>query len=179
MIRRRILMALALLFHGSQTLAGGGQSELAAKAAFLARFGAYVTWPQSVIPPGAPLTLCVIGDDPFGSVLEQAVAGQIVNDHPMVLRRYPAFTEQASCHIAYITGSPTQTIEETLLAARRSAVLTVTDAQYGDARGIIHFHIVSGRVRFQIDRGLASEARLDIGSRLLGLGLTAPQDETP
>ena len=48
-------------------------------------------------------------------------------------------------------------------------MLTVTDARAGPQRGMIHFTIVGGRVRFFIDEADAAERGLSISSRLLAL----------
>ena len=48
-------------------------------------------------------------------------------------------------------------------------MLTVTDARAGPQRGMIHFTIVGGRVRFFIDEAAASDRGLSISSRLLAL----------
>jgi hypothetical protein len=54
-------------------------------------------------------------------------------------------------------------------------VLTVTDAANGGARGIIHFQVVSGRVRFAIDTVAARRKGINISSRLLALATDVRQ----
>ena len=50
-------------------------TEAAVKATFLPKFARYVAWPAGRPPAaGAPFMLCVIGHDPFGSLLDQAAA---------------------------------------------------------------------------------------------------------
>jgi len=56
-----------------------------------------------------------------------------------------------------------------LLALGRQPVLTVTDARAGPQRGIVHFTIAGGRVRFFIDDALAAERGISISSRLLAV----------
>ena len=48
-------------------------------------------------------------------------------------------------------------------------ILTITDARAGPQRGMIHFTIVAGRVRFFIDDAEAATRGLSISSRLLAL----------
>jgi branched-chain amino acid transport system ATP-binding protein len=42
-------------------------AEYAVKAAYLAKFIPFITWPDSAFSsPAAPVTICVLGEDPFG-----------------------------------------------------------------------------------------------------------------
>jgi hypothetical protein len=146
-------------------------SETEVKAAFLPRFARYVTWPSFMRPqPGQAFQLCVIGADPFGSALDRAAAGQLVEGHKIVVRRVGS-EAAASCHVAFVQGSKTQPAGQMLAALDGRPVLTVTDARGGSQRGMIHFSIVSGRVRFFIDEKEAARRGLGINSRLLALAV--------
>ena len=126
--------------------------EYPVKANYLARFAAFVTWPAGALGSGnAPITVCVVGDDPFGRTLDQALSG---------------------CDIAYLAGSSTQTVGEALAAVAGRPVLTVTDEVRGSNRGVVHFTVFQNRVRFHIDSQLAGRGRLSISSRLLSLALS-------
>ena len=58
-----------------------------------------------------------------------------------------------------------------LLVLRGRSILTVTDARVGPERGMIHFAVVAGRVRFFIDDAEAAGHGLSISSRLLALAV--------
>ena len=58
---------------------------------------------------------------------------------------------------------------------RGKPVLTVTDARSSVRRGMIHFVVVQGRVRFHIDEAAAVRSGLTINSRLLALALSVRQ----
>lgn len=147
--------------------------ELAVKATYLYKLASYVAWPPSVLPLSATLNLCVVGNDPFGRVLDEAVAGQQVDGRPVAVRRLAMIDRQSGCHVAYLGGSSRQSVGEAMRALQGSAVLTVTDADR-DSRthGIIHFEVRAKRVRFHIDDRSAAEGRLGISSKLLDLALT-------
>src|SRR5580698_5305449 len=50
----------------------GETLEYPVKLAFLYNFAKYVEWPtDSYSNPGAPLAICVVGHDPFGSDIEE------------------------------------------------------------------------------------------------------------
>ncbi|RYD81390.1 MAG: YfiR family protein, partial [Sphingomonadales bacterium] len=134
-------------------------SEDAVKAAFLPKFARYIEWPAASKPAeGQPFYLCLIGRDPFGALIDKAAITEVIDGRPVAVRRF-ANTDSAAvagCHIAFVSG-PNHAITLQMLAVlRRQATLTVTDARWGKARGMIHFAIVDGRVRFHIDQASAT-----------------------
>ena len=151
--------------------------EAAVKATFLWKFVPFVDWPTaSFDSASAPVRICVVGDDPFGAVLDQAVAGQRVGERPIDVQRLPALSEGALCHVLYAAGSAAEPVERILGQARGRPILTVTDAARGPAAGVapagmIHFVLNDGKVRFTIDNEAAEKSGLSISSKLLHLAL--------
>jgi hypothetical protein len=160
-------LAAALLAPAAQAKV----SDTAVKAAFLPRFARYVTWPAGALPNG-PVTICVIGADPFGNMLGQAAASQQVDGRPFTVRYLSSAAGGGDCAIAFVGGSHAG---EILAALGRRPILTVTDSRSSEQRGIIHFAIVGGRVRFFIDDGQARARGLTISSRLLALAIGVDQ----
>jgi hypothetical protein len=155
-----LLLAPTLLGSGP---AFGQPSEAAVKAEFLPRFARYVTWPPPARPGAAEtFQVCVIGIDPFGRAL-------------VSIRRFQSAGGAAGCHIAFVQGANGQATGQLLAGLSRLPVLTVTDARSGAQRGMIHFSMVSGRVRFFIDDAGAAERGLSISSRLLALAIGVRQ----
>src|SRR5437879_13023676 len=81
------LVMVLLLWAGS-----GGQGRAAAyavpqeyeeyqvKAAFLYNFAKFVDWPEDAFPDaGAPIVMGILGEDPFGSFLEQIIKTRVIN----------------------------------------------------------------------------------------------------
>jgi len=162
------LLALTLALGGAAAQAQ--PSETAVKAAFLPRFARYVSWPAPVVPgAGAPFQLCILGRDPFGPLLDQAASSELIDGHAVAVRRVPSPDRAAGCQLAFVEGTTPQETARMLLALRNQATLTVTDARAGPQRGMIHFTIVGGRVRFFIDDAEAAGRGLSISSRLLAL----------
>lgn len=143
-------------------------SEVAVKAAFLTKFPAYVAWPPSARPrPGAPIEICILGGDPFGRTIDDAVRGQQVDGHPLRVRRLAAPGRAGGCHVAFVQGGAPM-----LQGLHGKPVLTVTDSRGGGQAGMIHFVVRQGRVRFNIDEALAARSGVGISSRLLGIALS-------
>lgn len=174
---RHCLAALAAaVMVAASVPAQASVSESDVEAAFLPRFARYVIWPPAARPNGAdPFVLCVIGSDPFGDGLDSAARSQSVDGRRIIVRRMDSTANAAQCHIAFVGGSRVQSIGQMLAALRGKPILTVTDSHSGDARGIVDFSVVGGRVRFFIDNSDASSRGLNISSRLLALAIDVKQ----
>lgn len=172
------LCALAALPPAQAAWAGPQANEDAVKAAFLPKFMRYIAFPAGVQPEiGQPFYLCVIGRDPFGQALDRAAASEVVDGHPIAVRRFtnaeaPAV---AGCHAAYVAGANEQQTTQMLAAFARQPTLTITDSRWGKPRGMIHFAVVAARVRFHIDDAAAAERGIGISSRLLALAVEVKQ----
>jgi hypothetical protein len=152
----------------------------AVKAAYLSKFAAYVTWPPAATPtPDSPIKICVVGRDPFQSLLDEAVASQQVDQHPLVVRRLATVNADDGCHIAFLGGSTQQSVAAALNALQSTPVLTVTDERTASARGIMHLAVNRKRVGFHVNTALAARNSLAISSKLLGLALSVTQKGQP
>jgi len=144
--------------------------EYAVKASYLYKFAPFVQWPPTAFEaPGAPLTICIAGPDPFGPALGEAVKGQRVNGHPIAVRHVEAVRAGMPCQILFVAGDET---EEDLRAIAHDPILTVTDRARGSTGGMIQFVMVGGRVRFAINQAAAQDSGIAISSKLLGLALS-------
>ncbi|MBS0333215.1 MAG: YfiR family protein, partial [Proteobacteria bacterium] len=178
LIRRRLgaaaaLGGLALVIAASAGRAAESDTlELAIKATYLYKLAPFVSWPQAVwAGPGAPLTICVQGLDPFGRLLDRAVSGQTVGGRPVTVRRLARIAADSGCQVAYLGGGPAQSQAQALAAVEGAPVLTVTDESHGGPRGIVNLVLDSGRVRFAIDATQADRNGIAISSKLLALAL--------
>jgi hypothetical protein len=149
--------------------------EYAVKAAYLQKFAPFVAWPPSAFPtPSSPFLLCVLGRDPFGASLDQAVSGQSIVGHPMVVRRLDHVDGSSGCHILYLGASRGQSVADALRAVRGAPTLTVADGAPDGA--VIQFVLRGSRVRFDIDIAAAVANRLTISSKLLSLATSVRPD---
>ena len=172
-LRTYAALGLALAALAGAPKARAASLEYPVKAAFLYKFAPFVEWPPTAFESAAsPLTLCVVGFDPFGAVLDDAVFGQRVGQHQLVVRRLEAVGAGSGCHIAYLSGSKTQSVAEGLAALQGAPTLTVTDQSMGSTRGAIHFVIKDDRVRFHIDDVTAARGGMNISSKLMRLALS-------
>jgi hypothetical protein len=171
---RWALGLVAALFVGGASLdraSAQSASEYEVKAAYLYKLGQYVEWPAAAFAqPSSPVQICIVGDDPFGALLDNTVSGERIGTRQIAVSRMPAATKGAGCHIAYFGGSGQQGTAEGLAQLQGTPVLTITDAdRKGEGTGIVHFVVKANRVRFDIDDQAAAENGLQISAKLLSL----------
>jgi hypothetical protein len=163
-------ISLVLLSGG---ICAAASLEWTVKAAYLFKLPAFIDWPSGAFPsPSSPFTLCVVGDDPFGGLLESGAAGQLMGGHPIVILRAGDARSYSRCNMMFV-GGDAQSVAQVLAQASGTPVLTVTDSQSDEsAKGIVNFVIVDNHVRFEIERTAAARNRLAISSKLLGVAVS-------
>ena len=145
--------------------------EYQVKAAYLFNFLKFVEWPADAFTDSlAPIVIGVVGDDPFGGALPEVVIGKTVQGRDLVIRKYHASENLRGASILFISASEKKRLPQILTSLRGASVLTVADMDgFLDEGGMIQFLFEDDRVRFAIDVGAASRARLKISSKLLSL----------
>jgi hypothetical protein len=185
MTRRRgagaLILALAL---GLAVVArpgparAGELAEAAAKAAFLDNLAPFVDWPPAAFAaPADPFVICIVGKDPLGPALDQAIAGQKAAGRPIVARRLAKAAREAGCQIIYLGGAPAPLVKDTLAAVHGSPVLTVTDNP--GPPGIIDLAFDRGLLRFRVDDQLAADGGLTLSSKFLSLAVSVRARPAP
>ncbi len=166
-----VLLALAMAAAerlGAQAIPS---KEYQVKAVFLFNFAQFVTWPETnFASPAAPLVIGVLGEDPFGSFLEETVRGEKVNGHPLVVQRFHQWEDVKGCNILYVSRSEAGHLDQILAGCRDKSVLTVSDLEnFAKRGGIIQFRTENAKIRLSINTAAAKTANLSISSKLLGL----------
>ncbi len=167
------LIFCLLLVHAvaPKIAAGQGDStgEYELKAAMLYNLTRFIEWPPPAnADPQAPILLCILGRDPFGSSLTSIVSKQIVNGRPVLIRHPQNDKELRGCHVLYISSSERKTIAQVFSTLKGSGVLTVGEmTQFAAHGGMIQFSLEDQQVRFSINLDAVSRAGLKISSRLL------------
>lgn len=141
------------------------------KAVYLYNFTQFVEWPDTVLPKGdAPLVIGIVGEDPFGSYLDEVVQGEEINGHPLHIRRFGHQEEIKDCHILFINLPDSAKTENILASLKGQSVLTVSDVPYFlEKGGMIKFIAVDKKIQFQINPDASNSADLKISSKLLRL----------
>lgn len=164
---RRLFAALLMYLLCATALHAQKVSEYQVKAAFVFNFCKFIEWPADVFSAATqPFVIGIVGQDPFGTYLDEIVAGEKIVGHNMSVDRYKSVEEIGDCQILFI-GSPGITAEA-LNKVKNKSVLTVSDEpEFNNAGGIIRFYTENEMIRLQINIAAAKEAHLEISSKLL------------
>lgn len=165
---RRTLFTL-LLTLSAVCWPAAAPSEYQVKAVFLFNFGQFVEWPSTAFgTPQAPFVICILGEDPFGSTLDDVVRGESVGAHSLVVRRFRDANDITTCNILFISRAEQHKLGDALSAVRGQSVLTVTDIDGAEKQGaIIVLFNDRNRIRMRINLAAAKASHLVISSKLL------------
>jgi hypothetical protein len=162
---------LILLVHGrwepahAQTTA----EEYQIKAAFLFHFAQLASWPAGALN-GADnsLNLCIFDDEPHRQELQAVIEGKSVGARVLHLRLLSSTQNAQGCNILFLSRDELRHQAATLKPLRGLPVLTVGEStEFLSDGGMIRFHLVDEKIRFDINLGAAESSHLTISSRLL------------
>jgi hypothetical protein len=165
----RWLLAVALALAAGTARAQPVPQEYQLKAVFLFNFAQFVEWPATAFAdPQAPLVIGVLGEDPFGSVLDAVVRNETVHGRPLIVQRHRRVEDVLQCHILFISHSESPRLEAVVTALRGHSILTVSDTTGFALRGVmIRFMTEKNRIRLRINLDATKDAGLVVSSKLL------------
>lgn len=176
-VMRRTLLAICLgVFLLSAALMPAlarEAPEYNVKAAYLLLFTRYVEWPQDTFDtPDAPIEVCVLGEDPFGNVLDRTLEGQQSQNRELRVRRIDDVGHAGSCHVAFVGAPDPREQARWLDALSDHPILTVAETPAAfDHGAVISFVAEQGRgqarIRFEVSYPAMQRAKLKISSPML------------
>jgi hypothetical protein len=145
--------------------------EYHVKAAFIFNFARFVEWPaQAFKSADEPIEICVLGQNPFGSLLDKAVEGKVVGTRRFVVREVRDAPQAGQCHIVFVSAEGWPRSRAVLGGIKKCCVLTVGETgEFIAGGGMINLRLEDARVRVEINPDAAERARLRISSKLLSL----------
>jgi len=175
-LRRRataVPVMLVMLLTASLAAAPHGPAveEYQLKAAVLYNLAKFVEWPPEAFPTARdPLVICILGVNPFGAALQEAVTGKGIEERKAVVQEISDARQAGGCRILFIGSSERKRVRAVLAEIKGSGVLTVGDTvSFAAEGGIINFKLESGKVRLQVNVDAAERQKLRISSKLLSL----------
>ena len=166
------LCALALVglphLHADST-----SIEYGVKAAYLYNFTRFIEWPSGTFSDSnGSFNICIIGRDPFGEAFK-VFKKKPLKGKNLKIYQFDKIRGTDNCHIAFISQSEKDHLEEILAALDGSGALTVSDIEnFALKGGIINFVKVEQNIRFEINLKEAERSGLGISAKLLSLAKT-------
>ncbi|HTA95980.1 MAG TPA: YfiR family protein [Verrucomicrobiae bacterium] len=167
-----LLLGLGLNEARSQTVS----REYPLKAVFLLNFAQFTDWPTNAFDaPDSPFVIGVLGDDPFGDVLDEAVKDEQVAGRKFVVERYARVEDVKNCHILFISQPETRRLDKILDDLKGKPILTVSDIENSDYRGVcVRFITENNKIRLRINTDSLKAANLVMSSKLLRVAEVVP-----
>jgi hypothetical protein len=172
----RLLITIAMVISPSFGFEAQAQdtplsSEYLIKAGFIYNFANLVQWPSNAfVQPSSPIVIGILGEDPFGTILDRVLEGKKVNGRVFLVKRLKSVLDLKECHIVFVSSSEMTHLAEAIHVVKGMPILTIGEipgfAKHG---GIINLVLEDNKVHFEVNVEAAKEADLNISSRLLAL----------
>lgn len=146
-------------------------TEYSVKAAFLYNFLGYTTWPKGTFEKeDSPIELLVLGKDPFGDILEDALRGKLIGKRPVKISRAKTLPEKCTANVVFACELDKDEQAEMIGELGKRPVLLIGETPgFAEAGGTINFFLDKARVRFEINAEEAKASGLTLSSQLLKL----------
>lgn len=143
-------------------------NEAAVKAGYLFNFMKFVNWPRNAM--SKQLIVCILGSNPFGSVIE-TLNGRAIRDSTIRVVIDVPLEQTKYCHVVYVSKSESGRLTTSLLRLRQAPILTISDIEGFSAKGgIIELMTgLNGDITFRVSQQSAQEVGLHVSSKLLSL----------
>ena len=160
---------------------GDDEAEYRVKLAFLYNFTQFIEWPPEAFHDAeAPLLICVAGQDPFPTEVEQGLRGRVVGGHAIEIRRLRANDNPKACHMVFIPAGERKMAERIAAGTKGSSTLTVGETEgFAEQGGMINLTLDRNKLRFEINLAAALQARLKMSSKLLALAKIVKLESSP
>lgn len=139
------------------------------KAVFLYNLASFVTWPKDAfVDPREPFVIGVLGNDPFGALLDEVVEDEYVVQHPFLVRRYTRVSDIATCHLLFVCSSESRRVDQVLRHIRGTPILTVAEfPEFLEAGGMVRLAMEQSHLELYINPRAMTAASLEVSSKLL------------
>lgn len=149
-------------------------AEYVLKAGFIYNFTQFIEWPEEAAfsKSNNRFFLCVAGEDPFGTILNQVAQKRRVKGRTLVIKRNVSGRAMRECHILFVSKSAAPRLAQILKQMDGLPTLIVGDTPGFAQRGTgINFVVRNNKIRFEINRRAIERTGLKISSELLNLGI--------
>lgn len=132
-------------------------------------FCQFITWPSDAFEgPAAPIVIGVLGNDPFGTMLDDVVRGEVIRGRTIRVSRYRRVEEAANCHLLFVSGSEAPRQDVILRFIQRRKIVTIGESDdFLAGGGMIALASVQNRVRLRINLPAVRAGGISVSSKLL------------
>jgi hypothetical protein len=150
---------------------GDASREYQVKAAMICNVMQFVEWPAGTFESdSSPVVVTVVGENPFGSSLEQIAAGKKIGGRSIAVKYAADASKIQKSQVVFVPDSENANINRILEKAGGKGTLTIGEGDnFPWAGGIMRFYTEDGKLRFEINLEASEKAELKLSSKLLKL----------
>lgn len=146
-----------------------GSRAYVIKAGFIYHFTRFIKWPPNTASQDK-YNICVIGENPFGSILDRLAEKHRSKDQPLEINLDVSKSEIQGCHMLFVSFSKRFDLEDIVEQAKEYPVLTIGDTEGFAERGVdINLLVVENRVKLKINKQCLDYKGFEVSSELLDL----------
>jgi len=152
--------------------------EYAIKAAFLYKLTIYIEWPEeSFADETTPITIAIVGEDPFRSLIDKAIEGKTVQGRTFAVKRFSLDdllsedikeekqAELRACQIVFVPQTAQKTYEGILERVAVTGVLVIGEGEdFAELGGIMSLVLTGRKVGFEVNLAAAERSNIKISS---------------
>lgn len=169
-----IIFSLCFIANNSTVTADAEYDsiEYEIKSAFLYNIAKFISWPQNNSQPVSDnhFIVCILGQDPFGPIMDN-LTNKKIHNRSLKVRRFSTVDERENCQIIFVSRSEKDQLNVLLkLFANDRGLLTISDIKgFAKSGGNIELLVKKRKVRFVININSIRHADLTVSSKLLRL----------
>lgn len=176
-----IVLGIAMAFLSAARGSGPAQAQTSTyeydiKAVFLYHFTRYLQWPEETEPE--VFTIVVLGESRIVSPLQEIAKKKTVGPTPIEVRQCLEIGQIGRPRILFIAKSAVPRINQVLEKTRGTDILTVSEVEGLDTRGIaVNFVERGGAIKFEMSEKMLKEAHIQASSQLLKLAILVDEEK--
>lgn len=149
-------------------------SEYKVKLAYIYHFTHYFSWPdQAFESPESPLVIAVLGDDPFGPLLDRLQQGRRAAGRPIVVRRFKFVPDVHKAHVLFVSRTAPIAQVGPLLHGPKGVLPTLViceSAGLGNAGAPVNLYLDSdGTVGIELNVDAIARRGLSVDAKMLNI----------
>ena len=166
-IARELSIIILVMLSWCGSVQAEVSREYKLKAAYLLNFAKFIYWPESVVNASENFNICIIGNSPFGNVLDSLSSKKIKNKN-IKIKYAEKYIENNQCSIVYISQEKFSSYHEILKSMNEKMILTVSDIEgFSQSGGMIEFIRVRNKIKFEINVRQSLKSNIKYRSQLL------------
>ncbi len=170
-----LILSLVLFIHIFAPVAFAQEASSRAyviKAGFIYNFTRFIKWPPRANSneENYKYNICVVGDNPFGSILHRLEEKHRSKEHPLKIRLDVSPGDFQGCHILFIGFSERFNVEKIVEQTKDLPIITLGDTDGYSDRGVnINLLVAENKVQFEIGKECLDAKGFKVSSELLDL----------